>query len=399
MSSSSIDQNDLQRTAARYERLLEVQSLMARVSREVGPALDLGQVLRSVLGAMRTLVDYDGAVISLLDGEELDPVAVDPPTDRSSPIRQHRRGLAGRALESGQSELVTDLRSHGDLAPELRATAEELGVASYLCVPLLCLGQGIGVIQVFSSRTATFDDEDRMLLEGLAAQVAGAIESARRYEMITQLEVLKSDFIARVSHELRTPITIMSGFVNTLLGNHERLDAETRGRMLERVDVATARLSGLIDELLMLSRLEAGVVAATNEAVDVVSLLEEVRRQAETPGSVEVDCAASLLLSTDPGLLVRALGFLVDNALKYAGTCRIVATDGVIEVVDDGPGIPAAQRDHVFERFTRANQDTTVAGMGIGLPMARTLLSAAGADLVLDVPETGTGTRMIIRFW
>jgi two-component system sensor histidine kinase KdpD len=202
-----------------------------------------------------------------------------------------------------------------------------------------------------------------------------------------------------VSHELRTPITIMGGFVSTLLTNHERLDVETRQRMLERVDVATARLSGLIDQLLMLSRLEAGVVAATVEDIDAESMLEEVRRQSEVPEAVTIVCEPGLRFSTDRALLVRALGFLVDNALKYAGSCRLEARGSVLEVIDPGPGIPRDRRSHMFERFTRANEDTTVAGMGIGLPMARTLLAAAGADLTVEDPVEGPGTRMIARFW
>jgi K+-sensing histidine kinase KdpD len=149
----------------------------------------------------------------------------------------------------------------------------------------------------------------------------------------------------------------------------------------------------------MLSRLEAGVVAANVEVTDGASVLEEVRRQSERPEAVDVRCAEGLLLTTDASLLIRALGFLVDNSLKYAGGCAIEAADGVIEVVDRGPGIPLSKRSHVFERFTRANEDTTVAGMGIGLPMARTLLAAAGADLTIEDPADGVGTRLVVRFW
>jgi signal transduction histidine kinase len=95
---------------------------------------------------------------------------------------------------------------------------------------------------------------------------------------------------------------------------------------------------------------------------------------------------------------VRALGFLVDNALKYAGAAELHGAHGVIEVVDHGPGIRADARVKVFERFTRDTDQTTVPGMGVGLPMARTLLAAAGADLVLeDTP--GGGAHMIVKFW
>ena len=402
MSRSSTEPSDLERSAERYERLLEIQTLMARVSREIGPALDLEQVLATVLRAVRSLLEFDGGSISLLEGEDLVLVATDParPDGRGRAVRQRRStGLAGAVLGTGRSARYADVATDERLDPATRARAVERGVASFLCVPLVSLGDAIGVIQVYSERPGAFGEDDELLLEGLATQVAGAIESARRYQAIAQLEVLKSDFIARVSHELRTPITIVSGFVSTLLANHERLDAGTRRQMLERVDVATARLSGLIDQLLMLSRLEAGVVAANPVPVDAAELLAEVQRQAETPEAVAWSSTEDLRFSTDPGLLLRALGFLVDNSLKYAGSCRIVAEEGCIEVLDEGPGIPPGQRSHVFERFTRATEDTTVPGMGIGLPMARTLLAAAGADLAIEDPIGGRGTRMVIRFW
>jgi signal transduction histidine kinase len=161
-------------------------------------------------------------------------------------------------------------------------------------------------------------------------------------------------------------------------------------------------LSGLIDQLLMLSRLEAGVVAATVEPVEALGALQELRRQSINPSKVEIVCDDGLRLVTDRSLLVRGLGFVVDNALKYAGSCRIVATTDAIEVIDHGPGIRASQRSRVFERFTRATDDTSIAGMGIGLPIARTLLAAAGADLTIEEPEQEAngrpGCRVVARW-
>lgn len=369
----------------RYERLLAVQSLMARVSRDIGAVLDLDQVLATVLAAARTLIEFDGAVVSLLQDGELRVAAADPPA-AATPASLDSADVIARAVMATGEGVVTS----GDLGP---------GIGSLICVPLVSLGDVIGTIRVIAEEENAFDDTHLVLLEGLALQVAGAIESARRYEMITQLEVLKSDFIARVSHELRTPITIMSGFVSTLLSNHDNLDADSRQRMLERVDVATARLSGLIDQLLMLSRLEAGVVAAHIESVDAARALAEAQRQAQAPEAVEIISEPGLKFMTDEALLVRALGFIIDNSLKYAGSCTIIATHGELEILDRGPGIPREQRSRVFERFTRANENTTIPGMGIGLPMARTLLGAAGAELTIEDPDDGIGTRMVIRFW
>lgn len=397
MSASSVPVNPC--ADERYERLLEIQALMARVNREIGPAIDLDHVLRAVVGAMRSLVDFRGGGVCLVGPDGIRMAASDPQV--SAEVQSLRlpvgQGIIGTVVATGEPIYSPDITADPRVDERVRTTGSNATVRSYLAVPLVTLGEVIGALQVDSPVVDAFRDEDRVLLEGLSTQVAGAIESARRYEAITELEVMKSDFIARVSHELRTPITIVAGFVDTLLANHEQLDPAIRRQMLERIDVATARLTGLIDELLMLSRLEAGVVAANVEAVQLATVLADVRRQSGRPEAVEVDVTSGLVLETDRDLLVRALGLLVDNALKYAGDCRIVARDGQIEVLDSGPGIPPAQRSRVFERFARANADTTIPGMGIGLPMARTLLAAAGAELALE--DSGDGTRMVIRFW
>jgi K+-sensing histidine kinase KdpD len=373
----------------RYERLLEVQTLMARVSREMGPALDLDRVLRTVLETLRELVPCDGGCISLTEGDAIVLAATHPHYDL--PADGQDSSFARHVTATAKSIHARDLAVDETPEPLAAKRAYAYGIRSFLCVPLICMGQPIGALSVFASEPDLFDEEHLLLVEGLATQVAGTVENARRYRMITELEVLKSDFIARVSHELRTPITIMSGFLSTLLSNHDDLDHETRRGMLERVDVATSRLSGLIDQLLMLSRLEAGVVAATVEPVDAQAALDEVRRQSINPSKVEIVCPEGLRFVTDRSLLVRGLGFVVDNALKYAGSCRVVATEDAIEVIDHGPGIPPSQRSRVFERFTRATDDTSIAGMGIGLPIARTLIAAAGADLTIEDGEGGPG--------
>jgi signal transduction histidine kinase len=380
MSESVASDREL-RAAARYERLLEVQGLMASVAREIGPALELERVLEIVLSAMRSLVDVDVASVVLIGEQDLYVAASDPPgADVAVPA-----GIAASVVRTGRA--IYEPRAHDDR-----------GAGSYLAVPLVVYGDVIGAMKAHADHHDAFGEDDRILLEGLATQVAGAIESARRFEQVAELEILKSDFIARVSHELRTPITIMSGFVSTLLAHHDDLAAGVRHQMLERVEVATARLSGLIDELLMLSKLEAGVVAATRERVQLVAVLDQVRIESMDPGAVTVVCDLDTEIETDPHLLVRALGLLVDNALKYAGAVELHGTSSAIEAVDHGPGIRPDAKARMFERFTRDTDLTTVPGMGIGLPMARTLLAALGADLLLeDTP--GGGALLIVKFW
>ncbi len=121
-----------------------------------------------------------------------------------------------------------DLDTDPRVDPELRRLGTNRPTKSYLAVPLVCLGRVIGVLQVDSVRTEAFDDEDMRLLQGLATQVAGAIESARHNEEIRNLERLKADFLARVSHELRTPLTIIAGFAETLATHDADIDDEQR---------------------------------------------------------------------------------------------------------------------------------------------------------------------------
>ena len=383
----------------RYDRFLESQGLISRVAREIGPAVDLDRVLGTVLAAMRSLITFRGGSICLTEGGSVRMVAADP--EPSPDILSLRipigTGLAGRVVARGETLYSPDIGDDDRVDPAVRKLGSNAGMRSYLGVPLVCLGEVIGLLQVDAVEADAFDEEERILLEGLAAQVAGAIESARRYEAIMELERLKSDFVARVSHELRTPITIIAGFVTTLIAHGDVLDGTARGQMLERIDTATARLSALIDELLMVSRLEAGVLIAQMEPVDVSAVLQDVRRESVTPEGVEISCPPDLEVVSDASLLKRALWLLVDNAIKYGGTARVTATaDGVIEILDDGPGIAEDVRETVFELFTRGAEMTSVPGMGLGLPVARTLVSSLGGELRLEA-NPGGGTRVVVE--
>src|SRR3954468_22954567 len=300
LSDSPITERLPRDAAERYERLLEVQALMAQLAREIGPALELERVLQIVLNGMRSLLDFDGGSVSLVDDQGLYVAAADPTvSDEVLALRLPvGTGISGLAVQTRMTQYSPDIRTDPRVPTDVASLGSNSRLVSYLAVPLIVLGSSIGALQINSGDVDAFDADDRTLLEGLATHVAGAIESARRFEKVAELEVLKSDFIARVSHELRTPITIMSGFVSTLLAHHDELDPDARRQMLERVEVATARLSGLIDELLMLSKLEAGVVAANRERVALGDVLDQVRRESAAPDSITLVCE-DVVIETD----------------------------------------------------------------------------------------------------
>lgn len=380
----------------RLAGLLDLHALLNRVSREIGPALELGPVLTSVLGAMRSLVEFRGGTICLVDDRGVYIAATDPPVDPA--VASLRvpvgTGLAGRVVSTGLPVYSADVQHDPRVDPAIASVGTNATMRSYLAVPLVCLGQVIGLLQVDSSELDAFDADDLRVLEGLAAQVAGAIESARRHEEMAELEALKSDFVARVTHELKTPLTIISGFAQTLSLRSDNLSDDQRA-WLERIRAATDRLGVLIDELLTATSFEAGMMSTQRTPVRVRDVLVAVRDAATDPERVSVRCEPDdLSITTDPNVLRHVLSLLVDNALKYGGNAEVVAGRGWIAVQDRGPGVPEPLRERVFERFVRGNH--TLPGMGLGLPIARNLAAAIGARVEFD-DAPGGGARFTLH--
>jgi len=380
----------------RLSRMLGLQTLLAHIAREIGPALELQPVLQAVLEAMRSLMDFRGGAIFLVEDEHIVMAASDPAAPDLARARiPIGSGLVGLAIADGHTIYSPDIVGDRRTDPELLAARRNVGVRSVLAVPLVCLGDVIGLLEVDSVAPDAFDDVDRTVLEGLATQMAGAIESARRYEEMLELERLKNDFIVRISHELRTPLTIMTGFVSTLLAHDSEFGPDDRKAMLERTQAAVGRLSGLIDELLTVASFEAGMSEAIVVDTDVAPILEQVRTEAVDPDRVRVNCPAGLIERADPKLLKQALNLLVDNAMKYGGNAELTASPGEIIVRDHGPGVPAELGDRVFDRFVRGNSSKP--GMGLGLPLVRSLCAAMDASVSLESPADG-GASFRIRF-
>jgi signal transduction histidine kinase len=386
----------------RLERLLDLQSLLARVSREIGPALELQSVLTTVLVAMRSLVDFRGGTIQLVDERGVYVAASDPPVsqeilDARVPVGT---GLSGRVISTGKRIYSPDIQQDDRVDPQLRRSGSNAASRSYLVVPLVVLGHVTGALQVDSNEVDAFDDDDVAVLEGLAVQVAGAIESARRREDLLEVERMKSDFIARISHELRTPLTVMGGFTDTLLMHGDRIGPEQQHEVLGRIKTSITRLASLIEEILTVSSLDAGLSQVKPEEVEIGELLRETARLSIDPSRVTVDLAGTKMLVTDPVILRHLVNQLIDNALKYGGDAEVTCIDGDdgharIVVRDHGPGIAQHDREKVFERFYRGNH--TGAGMGLGLPVVRQLCAALDATITLDDAPDG-GARFTVRF-
>ncbi len=208
------------------------------------------------------------------------------------------------------------------------------------------------------------------------------------------------DFVADVSHELRSPLTSIGGFAQALLDGTAE-DESTRRRAAQIIADESRRVAAQVDELLDLSRVQSGQVAMLREVLPVselVGLCSELlsRRASDREVTIETDVPEGLRVIGDSDRLEQVIGNLLDNALKHSpqgGTIRVTACaagmDRVeISVVDEGPGIPPDNLDHVFDRFYQGAGVRT--GAGLGLAIARVIVHAHGGSIRAgNGPEKG----------
>jgi signal transduction histidine kinase len=230
----------------------------------------------------------------------------------------------------------------------------------------------------------------------------GAVGVLRDLREARSLEVAKTTFVAAVSHELRTPLALIDGHAQSLL--HFDLDPPTTRRHLERIAAAARRLSTLVDEIIDVGQLEADALVLRRSPVALDDLLrayaaERAEQADRRPLELYVPRALPPV-DVDIARVRQVIGNLVENADRHAGPTARIAVRArrldeatvVLTVADDGQGIPAEERDHVFERFFRGRlvRESGVAGSGLGLYLCRRIVEAHGGWIRLDATTRGT---------
>ncbi|MEV0645248.1 ATP-binding protein [Phytomonospora sp. NPDC050363] len=243
---------------------------------------------------------------------------------------------------------------------------------------------------------ATSQDEVGVLAEAFN-QMAGDLAAVDRQ---------RRELIANVSHELRTPITALQGVLENVVDGVSEPDEPTLRTALAQ----TERLSRLVGELLDLSRLDAGVVPLHRSEFEVLPLLRRAAAEQALSGrdvAVEVTAPPGLTAVADPARLHQVVANLLDNAVRHSPAGATVSvsaardTDGglVIDVADQGPGIPVAERRRVFERFTRGDNATRFdrrgGGTGLGLAICRWIVQLHGGRIA--VADSARGCLIRVR--
>lgn len=247
-------------------------------------------------------------------------------------------------------------------------------------------------------------EREHMLQRVAEAERRGAAE-------LRQLDEVRSAFLTAVSHELRTPLAVIYGMAETLTRLREHPSDVDRDQLEDRLLVHARRLTDLVDELVTLERLSRGGISISREPTDVVAVVRALLSEASREGRpvaarVQVDAPDHLVALIDPRLVDGVVRNLLGNVEKYApdGPVKVsLATCGdgglVLAVADEGPGIPAEERDRVFNPFVRLHRDSPSPGTGVGLTLVREFAKLHGGRAWVEQPDEspGRGTRVVVE--
>lgn len=288
--------------------------------------------------------------------------------------------------------------------------------SDWLFLPLRTAERKLGALGMrFPEDRPVLGPDERRLLDALAGQAALAIERAilnrdvEEARVSAETEKLRSALLSSISHDLRTPLASIIGGVSSLMNFGTQIDERGRSELLNTVRAEAERLNRFVGNLLDMTRIEAGAMQPKLDWVDPEELVATaVKRAASlTQGhDIRIAVAPALpLLRVDYILIEQVLINLLDNAAKYSPKgspvdLRVSQRKDriVIEVTDQGHGIPQAELEQVFDMFYRVRAgDRQVAGTGLGLSICRSILKAHGGDIRAESPVAdGRGTRMTV---
>ena len=272
--------------------------------------------------------------------------------------------------------------------------------AKHMFLPMRTGRGQVGVVGLDGDgRVPLLDLDQRRLYDALADQAALAIErinlahDVEEARIAAETEKLRSALLTSISHDLRTPLASILGSVSSLKGYRTTLDETAQRQLIDTIQEEAERLNRFISDLLDMTKLEAGAIEPRTEPVDISDIVGSALRRADTilaAHSVSIELPPDLPAARlDPVLFEQVLFNLFDNAAKYAPSGTTIslrashtASAIVLEVRDEGEGIPRADLERIFDKFYRVRGgDRQRAGSGLGLAICRGFLKAMGGTI------------------
>ncbi|HEX7707040.1 MAG TPA: ATP-binding protein [Thermoanaerobaculia bacterium] len=409
---------------------ITAQKLAARRDRFLSEA---SGVLASSLAYETTLAHVAQlCVADLADWCVIDVIADDGEIERLLVVHRHGKEDAARIakeqrVSAHQTAFVRDVIMSGEPLfvphattlifeetypdrPELLSAVKELGLSSFMIVPLIAGGRALGAISLVSANRR-FDSSDLELACELGRRAGYAVDNALLYRQAQEANRAKDDFLLTLSHELRTPMTATLGWASMLRKNE--LSPENFKLAVETIDRSTKAQARLIDDILDVSRIISGKMQLNIAPVVmqkvVESAVDAIRPSAAAKGlELRVELSDQpAVVSGDADRIQQVLWNLLSNGVKFSsspGTISVTLHPPDrgrvhVSVEDQGIGISARFLPYVFERFRQAETGSsrTHGGLGLGLAIVRSILELHGGTVEASSEGVGCGARFTIR--
>jgi len=376
-------------TLDRYHRLIEL-------SLNLASTLDLSELLNRIVHAAADLCLAEAASILLYD-QASHQLYFEAATNMETPLMRGLNvpvgnSIAGLILTKREPMIVSDAQKDPRHFKRI-GQATKVQTESILGVPLIAKDKVIGVLEAINKRSGEFSVEDQFLLAALGAQAALAIENARLFQ--------QSDLISEMVHELRTPLASLHAVTHLLL--RPEIKEEQRTSLVDTMQREINRLTEMSTSFLDLARLESGRSHFHVEQVDIENLLSECAqvmgsKAEEKRINFQVRLSLDLpVIMGDTDKLKQVILNLLSNAIKFTPTdgkivlaARSEADRVIIQISDNGVGIPPGSLPHIFEKFYRVPETAQSApGTGLGLSICKRIIEAHKGTIEV---ESGTGT-------
>jgi signal transduction histidine kinase len=416
--------DEIQARTRELTQSVEELRALGEVSQAVNSTLDLQTVLDTIVAKAAQLSGTEAGAIYVRDERQsgfqlratygMDEELVAAIRNLHADISE----AVGQLTETHEPNQVADLR---DLASTpVNDALLRAGYRARLLVPLMRSGEVLGALIVRRKAAGEFPQSTINLLQTFAAQSVLAIQNARLFREIEeksrQLALAsehKSQFVSSVSHELRTPLNAIIGLTEMMVTNAARFGTEKAAEPLQRVHRAGTHLLGLINQVLDLSKIEAGKLELNPQTVQLTPLIDEVVGTArelaqQNKNRLVVEAQDDVgTLTVDPMRLRQILLNLLSNACKFTKEGEVTlrgrrlrnGRDWIeLSVSDTGIGMTPEQQAKLFEEFTQAEATTTqrFGGTGLGLAITRKLARMMGGDVTV-ASEAGKGSVFTVR--